>query len=379
MTELMIVIHSLRGGGSERTLINLLKGIDRNLFSVTLVLYERVFDFPPPDKVKFEILDIYGSKNIFKLTVGFILKIVKLARRIRKSKPDTILSFLSSTNVTVILAKFFSGMKCRVLLSEHNYPSVTIRNEMYGRITGIFMKKVYPKADKIIAVSEGVKRDLIDRFSIQEEKIQVIYNPVDVEEIERLSRDSVSHQWFTKNEHIIISAGRLTKLKGYAYLIKAFSLVRKRLPCRLLIVGEGEEREKLVRMAGRLNLDSDIEFLGFQKNPFKYMVNSTVFVSSSLSEGFGNTIVEAMALGLPVIATDCPSGPSEIIRSGGNGILVPVGDETLMAEAIVEVLSNNQLRRKLGEGAKIRASAFSIDRIKRYYSDLLFQGTQSSE
>jgi glycosyltransferase involved in cell wall biosynthesis len=377
MIKLMVVIHSLRGGGSERVLINVLKGLDRNEFSITLVLYEKILDYQIPEDVELQILDIYASKNIFKLTKGFILKIINLARLIRQGKPDVVFSLLSSTNVTVILARLLSRTKCKVFVSEHTHPSSNLKNEVYGGITKGFIKYLYPKADKIVAVSEGIKEDLIKNFNITEKKITVIYNPVDISEIEMLSQEKVDHPWFQDKLPIIVSVGRLTKQKGYPYLIGAFCFVRESLPCRLLIIGEGEDREKLIKMAKESDFAKDIEFLGFQKNPFKYMKKSSLFVLSSLYEGFPNVLLEAMALGLPIVSTNCPSGPSEILDDKKSGLLVPVKDEHALAKAIVDLLTNRKLKDNLSREAKIRAQFFALTKIIEQYRSIFIENSSS--
>jgi len=373
MKKLMIVIHNLRGGGAERVLVNLLKGLDRNDFSIRLIVYERIFDYPLPENVEVTSLDIEASRNLFKLIKGFVLKIIRLALLFRKGSPDVIFSLLSSTNVTVIIAKLLSGAKSRVIVSEHTYPSVNLSNEMYGGITRLFMKRCYPKADKIIAVSASIKQDLVLNFDFPETKIEVIYNPVDIGEITRLSEEAVEHPWFQGKIPVIVSVGRLTRQKGYPNLLKAFSLVRKELPCLLSIIGEGEDRRTLLNLAENLGIERDVEFLGFQNNPFKYMGRSSLFVLSSLYEGFPNVILEAMALGLPVISADCPSGPGEIIENQKNGILVPVQDERILAGAIIKVMRDESVRRMLGSAARIRAGDFALEKIvndyKRVFSE----------
>jgi glycosyltransferase involved in cell wall biosynthesis len=367
MIKLLVVIHSLKGGGAERVLVNLLKGLERDKFSITLVLYEQILDFPLPNKVEVEILDIHADRNIFRLALGFVRKIARISGIIKKIGPDMVFSLLSSTNVTVILAKIFSRTQCRVIVSEHTHPSINLENEIYGGITGKFVRYFYPKADTIIAVSEGIKQDLIKNFNLPDKKISVIYNPVDLEEIRVRSQETVEHPWFHDDIPVIVSVGRLTKQKGYPYLIKAFSFVRRSLPCRLMIIGEGEDKDQLIGMVRAQGIDRDVEFLGFQKNPFQYMARSSLFVLSSLYEGFGNVIVEAMALGLPVISTDCPSGPSEIIDDKINGILVAVRDEDALAQAMLEVLTDSELRVHLSSEAKRKAEVFGLERIAKDY------------
>lgn len=376
--KLFVVIHSLRWGGSERVLINLLNGLDREKFSITLVLYERVFDYPLPENIDIRILDIYTGRNFLILLKSFFLKIINLAKLFSQNKPDVIFSLLSTTNVTVILAKLLSRVKSRLVISEHTHPSENLKNEPYGFITRLLIKRFYPKADKIISVSNGIKTDLTKNFNIPEGKITVIYNPVDLDNIKMLSEEDVDHPWFQEETPVIVSAGRLTKEKGFPYLLKAFSILRKsNTCCRLLIIGDGEEKKKLVEMANDSGYKEDIEFLGFQKNPFKYMARSSLFVLSSIFEGFGNVIIEAMALGLPVISTDCPSGPSEIIEDRENGLLVPVRDEYALSEAILEVLTNKELRDKLVRKAKARAESFALDRIINYYTEIFYEDPPS--
>lgn len=362
-----MVIHSLRGGGSERVAVNLLRGLDKHEFSLTLVLYEPIFDYPLPGDVDVIILDIPPTWNIFKLTGNFIRKIVRLAVVIKKTHPDIVFSLLTSTNITVILAKVLSRVRCKMIASEQTHPSVNLNNEPYGGITRYLMKHTYPKADRIVAVSEGIKKDLIEAFSLPQEKIEVIYNPIDIIEAEMLSHEPVYHPWFFENVPIVVAVGRLTKQKGYPHLMQAFSAVRQSSPCRLVIIGKGEDEGNLARMVKALGIEGDVQFLGFQENPFKYMARSSVFVLSSLYEGFGNVIVEAMALGLPVISTDCPSGPSEIIEDRKNGLLVPVKDEKALAQAMVDVLSDHELRKSLSEEARRRAQSFGLDRIVKQY------------
>jgi glycosyltransferase involved in cell wall biosynthesis len=373
MINMMVVIHSLAGGGAERVVVNLLKAMDRRDFSITLVLFEGYFDYTPPDNVEISILQVPSSTNILKQTRGFILKIFLLARLIRKKKPDIILSLISAANIITILADSLSGMQSKVIVVEQNNPSESLKNDRYGSITGPLMKYFYPKAERIIAASEGIKNDLSRNFGLPEAMIDLIYNPVDIEEIELLSREEVTHPWFHENVPILVSVGRLTKQKGYPYLISAFSLVKQTLPCRLLIIGSGEDKGTLLQAVNELGLSNDIEFLGFQRNPFKYMARSGLFILSSLYEGFGNVIVEAMALGLPVISTDCKSGPSEIIENRKNGVLVPIKDEKALAEAILDVLTNNGLRRYLCEGARRRSHFFALGPSVEQYSNIFFK------
>ncbi|MGC2064386.1 MAG: glycosyltransferase [Thermodesulfovibrionales bacterium] len=378
--SLMIVIHGLQGGGAERVLVNLLKGLSRTEFSITLVLYEGICEYPLPENVQLRVLGIPAGRNLLSLGAGFLRKILALSGLIRAERPDIVFSLLSSTNAAAILAAKLAGTGARVLVSEHTCPSVNLANERFGNITARVITLLYPRANRIIAVSQGIKDDLIKYFGAGGDAITVVYNPFDLDEIRKLGREKVDHPWFIQSVRqdipLIISAGRLTRQKGYSFLLRAFVRVKKSAPSRLVILGEGEDRASLEKLASDLGIAADVSFPGFQENPFAYMAGATVFTLSSLYEGFGNVLVEAMALGIPVVSTSCPSGPDEIILEGRNGLLVPPGDEDALAAAILRVLSDSELRGILSDGGRERAESFAVSRISDEYSRIFKQIVQ---
>ncbi len=372
--SLMIVIHGLQGGGAERVLVNLLRGLSRTEFSITLVLYEGICDYPMPENVQLRVLGIPAGKNVFSLATGFLRKILALSGLIRTQKPDIVFSLLSSTNAAAILAARLSATGTRVIASEHTFPSVNLANERFGSITARVIARLYPHADRIIAVSQGIRDDLMKSFGIRGNMVTVIYNPFDLDEVRRLGREGLDHPWFVPpvigTTPLIVSAGRLTKQKGYPFLLRSFARVRSSMPCRLVILGEGADRASLERLASDLGIAADVSFPGFQSNPFAYMARATIFVLSSLYEGFSMVLVEAMALGTPVISTDCPSGPGELISDGRSGVLVPPGDEEALTRAILKVLADKALMSVLSAGGRTRAEDFSVSRISEEYSRL---------
>jgi glycosyltransferase involved in cell wall biosynthesis len=243
---------------------------------------------------------------------------------------------------------------------------------------------LYNKADGIIVVSQGVGDDLATTFKVQKHKIGVIYNPIDVQKIQSLSEQNVGHPWFSENVPLIINVARLTRQKNQADLLKAFALVRKTTACRLVFLGEGELMDVLIDLSRQLHIDDAILFLGFQVNPYQYIARSTIFVLPSLYEGSPIALVEAMAVGCPVIATDCLAGPREIlapdmpiqqkiegVTESEYGILVPVGDTTALKEAINRLLVNPQLREQYSTLGRERAKDFMLDiAIKKYLEAL---------
>ncbi|NLO89188.1 MAG: glycosyltransferase, partial [Clostridia bacterium] len=187
----------------------------------------------------------------------------------------------------------------------------------------------------VVAVSQGVADDLVKTTGLMRELIKVIYNPIVTPELLEKAKESIGHPWFKPGQPpVILSAGRLTAAKDFPTLIHAFARVRAERLARLMILGEGEERPNLESLVRELGLESDVSMPEFVENPYAYMARAAVFVLSSAWEGFGNVLVEAMAVGTPVVSTDCPSGPAEILEGGKWGKLVPVGDVEKLAKAL---------------------------------------------
>ena len=365
--KILFVMISLGGGGAERVSLNILKYINREKFIPSLVLFEKkgVYLDQIPEDVAVYDLKKRSRFDFFKL-------IFRLAYRIYpKVKPDIVVSFLSYANFISIFSRVFSfSIKPSIVVSEHSSTSISLRLNRLKRINMLLLKNIYPLTDKIIVVSKGIKKDLIQNFNISDKKIKLIYNAINLPEIEKLSKESVTTELFNDDIPIVIACGRLTYEKNFPLLLNSFSKVLKKHNAKLLILGEGEEKGKLVKLSCILEIDDKVFFLGFQKNPFKYMAKSDVFVLSSIYEGFGNVIVEAMACGIPVISTDCPSGPGEIITDGVNGFLVPVGDILAMSDVILKLLKDEKLRKDIAAAGKIRAGDFLVEKMVSEYESV---------
>jgi glycosyltransferase involved in cell wall biosynthesis len=227
---------------------------------------------------------------------------------------------------------------------------------------------VYRSADAIVAVSGGVAEDLARFGRLPGSKIRVIHNPVFDADVEALSRAPVSHPWFArKGPPIVLAAGRLHRQKGFDVLLEAFAVARAQVDCRLVVLGEGQERVPLLARAERLGLAYDIDMPGFAENPFPLMARAGAFVLSSRWEGFPNALVEAMACGAPVIATDCPSGPREILSGSRYGALVPPESPQALGLALIETLKARPDTR----ASQARAQSFSVPAAARQYLDVL--------
>lgn len=203
------------------------------------------------------------------------------------------------------------------------------------------LRRLYGRADGYIAVSSGIALDLVDGLGLPRERVRVLPNPTITPDIEAASRQPPDHPWFTQGgaPPVILAVGGLRQQKNFQLLVRAFARVRKAVACRLVILGEGRQRERLLGLAAELGVRADVDLPGWTPNPYAFMRRAGVFVLSSSWEGSPNVLVEALSLGVPVVATDCISGPREILGNGRHGRLVPVSDVQAMADAVSLALS----------------------------------------
>jgi len=360
--RIAIFLPSLRGGGAEKVMVTLAQGFCNHGLKVDLVLAraEGAYLNEVPQKVR--IIDLNVSRVLFSLPglVGYL----------RSERPAAILTAMDHANVVALLARRLSGVAVRTIASVHNNLSNTVANasSLKSRISRYWIRPFYPWADAVVAVSQGVAKDLVSLIGLPSEKVKIIYNPVVTPELFSNASKSLNHPWFYPGEPpVVLGVGRLTDQKDFQTLIHAFAYVRERRPARLMILGEGENRSTLEALVNALVLDNDVALPGFVDNPYSYMRAAALFVLSSRWEGFGNVLAEAMACGAPVVSTDCPSGPAEILEDGRWGALVPVGNVCAMAEAI-----SFQLDSECPEGMKESVlERFDVNRIVNQYLDVL--------
>jgi len=332
--RLAIFLPGLYDGGAERTLLNLAEGIAAKGFPVDLVLAraEGPYMAEVPDSVR--VVDLKATRVLMCLPA--------LTHYLRTEHPTAMLATLYA-NIVAVWARRITGIPARVVLNEQNtLTSVSngekdLRWKLYPELARWF----YPWADGVTAVSKGVADDLSQAINLSPNHIQVIYNPIVTPDLLKKSKAPLEHPWFRTGEPpVILGVGRLTAQKAFDVLIEAFAQVRQSQPARLLILGEGEERPMLEARIRQLGLEQDVKLPGFVSNPYSYMAHSALFVLSSRWEGLPTVLVEAMSLQTPVIATDCPSGPREILRDGQYGQLVPMDDPDALAIAIQNSLAN---------------------------------------
>ncbi len=371
-SKIVFFLPSLEIGGAERNTINILNNLNRDNYVISLVLGEKKGEFITEVPKDISIIDLNTSSN---LSLFF-----KIRKYFKDKEPYIFISAFPRFNVINLLAKIFSKTKTKFIITEHKTPSllsITSKTFTHRFIAYFFLpyliKFIYPKSKAIICVSKGVADDILRIINnpAVESKIRVIYNPITNQRIGELAKEPVDHLWFSNSKvPVILSVGRLIKAKDFPNLLKATALMLKKQELHLVIIGEGPEKENLKKLARQLDITKNVEFLGFQKNPYKYMKRASVFVLSSFHEGFGNVIVEAMASGVPIVSTDCVSGPNEIIEPGKNGILVPIKDEKALAQAIMQVLNNPSLNQRLIQEGRKRSEFFSITKSVEEYEKL---------
>lgn len=294
-----------------------------------------------------------------------------LRRYLAHRAPRVLLAAGHRPNLLACRMKRWLHPPTRILISAHNTLEQGL-GELSPRRRARRLAEIrrnYPAAEGIVCVSGGVAEELARLAPNSASRIQVVHNPIVTAALLSAGQSPVEHPWFRDGQPtVILGVGRLTRQKDFVTLIRAFALIQKQCDCRLVILGEGSEREPLQRLAYELRVAEWVDLPGFVANPFAYMARAGVFVLSSLWEGFGNVLVEAMAMGTPVVSTDCPSGPREILRDGALGPLVPTGDPERLGAAMLDTLSRPADRGALKE----RALDFSADRVAARYQNLLF-------
>jgi len=323
MKKIMFLVPSMRGGGAERVMSILVKFLDRSKFQITLVLVKAegyYLDDLPDDII---LVDLNASKARY--------SIPKLIKVIKKEKPDIIFSTLGHLNFIVALLKIFLDSKITLIARETSIVSYSLQINKYPNISEFLYKNFYNRFDNIICQSRYMMNDLVTNFGVYKEKISVINNPVDIDRVQRLS--SVENEFFDNQKINLLAVGKLHKIKGYDKLIRAIKHLNDK-KYHLTILGEGSEEESLKSLSKELDVDNQISFLGFQKNPYTYMKQADLFILSSWYEGFPNVVLEANTCGTPVVAFECPGGISEIIENGLNGFLVENGNFELLSDTI---------------------------------------------
>lgn len=265
-----------------------------------------------------------------------------LASYLRRERPAALLSAYDHLNILPVAARVLSGVRTRLVCTVHinlsTHLKLTqpgVRSRAYARL----LRAAFHSADHTVCVSQGVADDVVTNLGVSPERVSVIYNPVLLDRVRELAEEPVDHPWFQPGgPPVILGMGRLDAQKDFPSLLRAFSIVRQKKAAKLAILGEGNERAQLEQLVEDLKIDGDVWLPGFVENPYRYLKRAAVFAMSSRWEGLPLVLIEALALGVSVVSTDCPSGPREVLENGRWGRLVPMGDSAALADAIGNAL-----------------------------------------
>lgn len=361
--HIALFVPSLIGGGAERVALNLAHGMCEQGMQVDLVLAQATGDYIDAVDPRVNMVDL-GNKRV-------LTAIPSMVRYLRRARPDAMIAFMDHANLIALWSRALSSVKFQLIVNIQS--NLMRRRQAEGlkeRIIQQLASWFYPQADYVVAVSNGVAESIHKALNYPLQQIQTIENPVIVPPVRDKTEIPLPHPWFAdENIPVIVGVGRLHPAKDFATLIKAFSQLRKARQARLIILGEGQERDSLEALMQELGIVDDVSLPGFVDNPYDYLIHARLFVLSSRWEGFPNVLVEALAHGCPVVSTDCESGPAEILEDGQYGPLVPLQSPDALAKAMADTLDSPLSPEKL----RARSLMFSLERITGDYITLLRQ------
>ena len=299
-----------------------------------------------------------------------------LGEYMRMEQPTLIFPLLFHSITVCLLARRYSSCNVPLICSFRNTLGYGRRRKEQTKL--MYLKHLLPDAEKIHAVSQGVANSIADHIPEVQNKVATILNPIS-HNVTSLSQQSINHKWLSsepRNESntfpkIILAAGRLIEQKNFLMLIRAFAEVRSQLDVQLILLGDGPQREKICELINSLNIEEAVSMPGWADNPYSFMANADLFVLSSSWEGCPNVLLEALACGCSVVSTDCPSGPSEILEHGRWGRLVPVNDQTALAEAIIAALEDDRNQDSLRQRATQFSPEYTIEKLETLISEVV--------
>ena len=359
--DVALFLPSLAGGGAERVFVDLANEFSARGLHVDLVLATAEGPYLEQVSSAVRVVDLKASR--------ILRALLPLVRYLRAERPVAMLSALDHANVVAVLARRLAGGATRCVISMRSVPTEVYRRagSAGSRLLLRFMKFAYHFADAIIANSNAVALDLSRLLCVPVDDIHVIHNPLNLARIEEESRVPLAHDWFRDGAPpLVLGVGSLAPLKDFETLIRAIAIVRQHHACRLVILGEGPDRKKLEAVARGIGVGNHVLMPGFVPNPFAWMRRARVFVSSSLTEGFPNALMQALALGLAIVSTDAVGGSAELLENGRWGRLVPVGKAGAMAAAIADCLDAGP-----NPDARRRAADFSHERVANRFLEVL--------
>lgn len=379
--KITIFLSSFRAGGGEKNLINLANHLDDLGFEVDMLVIKPVGQYKGKVNPKINIINIDAGRIVF--------SIPKMISYLKNNKPEMVISTDEFTHIISLVSRKLSKVETKIVFRMGNMFSILF-SKYKGFKQGFFIpfiaKRIYKYADIFIANSFGVADDVSNFFKIPRNKIKVIHNPKQVSEIRKKGEEESGHLWLDdKKLPVILFVGRIREQKDLTILIKSFNEVIHKKQARLLFVGVGREQKRLEKLIKELNISEFVDFYGFSENPYSFMTKADVFITTSIWEGFSNSLQEAMVCGAPIVATDCSSGPREMlapdtdplyrinkgVEYGKFGILVPMKGVKEISKATLTLLKNENIRKKYSKLSLERGKDFDSRDILNQYLEVL--------
>ena len=321
--------------GVDRVMKNLMKELAHRDIKVDLLRIKNHGPYMESSSKNVNIIEL-GTSHVNS-------SLLKLIRYMKKYQPYAILSDKDRVNRVVLLAVRIAGVPTKVFVRTGTTVSVHLKQRSLSEkwFQYLSFNYLYQWADAVIVPSHGAAEDLFKISGLSRDQIRVLHSPVVSQELYNSANENIDHSWFSDDQTpIILGVGELSDRKDFSTLIKAFALVRRERPCKLVILGEGRKRDDLIQLSADLKVEEDVWLPGFIQNPYPYMKQADLFVLTSNCEGSPVVLIEALSLGVPSVSTDCPSGPREILQDGRVGSLVPVGDVDALSKAMIHTIEN---------------------------------------
>jgi len=373
--KVVIFIYSLGGGGAEKVALELALGL-KSHFDVSIVTVSPVQNY---ESLGVEVVSLYKhdvENSLMQKALSIFKLVFVFASYCRKNRIDVVVSCLSRPTIIAAFSRLIYP-KLKLIAAEHTTLSGYYADSFAEKILKKALSMSYQIADAVVAVSDGIKTDLLQNFGVKKDKITVIYNPVDTQKIRILALLKQPRQ---SDSFIFVTAGRLVESKNYPFLFKAFAALEPF--CRLWVLGAGEMERELKFLAVEMGIHERVHFFGFCENPYSYFAAADCFVMSSRLEGLPTVLIEALACSLPVISTDCKSGPREILGGMGDmlasgleraeyGILVGLDTHKFLSVAMHKMIEDDTLRSEYRANAPKRAEFFSKEKSIEIYKNLI--------
>jgi glycosyltransferase involved in cell wall biosynthesis len=358
--KITFILATLQGGGIQKVTIRLIREYLRMRIPTKLITIDSSGPMHLEIPSECELIELNSRRTRWAFW--------KLMSLLKQDKPEVIISAQTHLNVLVIIARILTGYPKKLIVVEH----ITFNDELikrgplFERIRPFLIRLFYPLTDRIVAVSPAAVRSIYQYARINK-KIDMIWNGVDIDEICERSSQPVAHHWVNGNKRIVIAMGRLTVQKNFSALLNAFAMIEPIENHHLIILGEGPEYEHLQALAKELGIQDYVDFPGFVENPFAFLAQADLFVLSSRWEGFANVVIEALACGISIVATDCPGGPADILDNQPFARIVPVDNPKEMAAAMQILLSMKFDSAVISEYAR----NFNIQKVAVSYLELI--------